>query len=162
MWYKYFSEQDVISKIREILVSHPLPQKLLKIYDIDIDDINTHLHIRFDDLDGKFAKGNGEEIVFDRKLLNDDFFCNHFHFVIHELYHWIKRRKEMENYFYDEEEVQSFVLAMVWELFNNSTYEEIDKHIYYIIDSHFENEEDSREMFNKMFEKAKKIYEDWK
>jgi hypothetical protein len=101
------------------------------------------MNIKFEELQDRFAEGNGHEIIIDKKLLDDDFFENHFHFVIHEMFHWIKRRAESKFYFSDDEEVQSFTLAMVWEIYKKKNKNEIYDKFFPIIKSQFKDKKDA-------------------
>lgn len=156
-WYKT-AKQNIENKIKDILLNNSFLQSVLNYYKIPKDDIKNELKITFKDLKGKFAEGNGREIVLDNKLLENDFFNQNFHFVIHEFFHWIKRRHEYYFYFNDTEEVQSFVLAMTWELISGRDIDEIKQNIYPIIKNHFDNEQDSQRIFDKMYEQSKKLF----
>ncbi len=160
-WYKISKskrENLIIKKIKDILLSQGFFLKLLKNYHIDSSDIKDHMTIRFLDLNGKFAEGNDEEIRLDNSLLNsDNFFSEHFHFVVHEFYHWLKRRTEELFYFNDDEEIQSFTLAIAWEINNGKRLSEIKKKIFPIIKSHFKDRKDAHNMFDEMLGNAKKL-----
>ena len=159
-WYKLANHNDIFEKIRHILKSNSFINNLMKSYNIPIEDIDNHLDFEIKELDGKFAEGNGVLISLDPKLFRDkDFFENKFHFVIHELFHWIKRRSEAKFYFKDSEEVQSFVLAISWEIMQGKKVGDIYKYIYPIIEAHFEDEDDSKKLFSDMVIQAKKLIE---
>jgi hypothetical protein len=130
-------------------------------YKIPVEDVEDHLHIEFVDLKDKFAEGNGEEIRLDNSLLSPDFLRQNFHFVAHEFFHWIKRRKEALFYFNDDEEVQAFVIAIAWELMNKRNPEEIQKKIAPIIQAHFQDREMTEEMYNDIFNKAVLLIKQW-
>ena len=101
-WYKQANNEAVFHKIKEILKTNSFIQNLMADYNIPIEDIDDSLDFEIKELDGKFAEGNGLLITLDPKLFVDkDFFENKFHFVIHELFHWIKRRSEAKFYFKD-------------------------------------------------------------
>jgi len=155
-WNKTAKNNDIVKRIKGILKSHSFTKKLMADYKIPVEDIDNNLEIIIEELDGKFAEGNGKKIFLDKKLFEKDFFKENFHFLIHEFFHWIKRRCEKDFYFNDPEELQSFTLAICWELLNNK---DIDKTIYPIIKSHFKDEFQSRKVFNKMVERAKDIIE---
>jgi len=152
-WYKN-NKTDIVKEIKEILKKHSFTSKLMTYYNIPVEDIDNHLDIEFLDLGKDFAKGNGRKILLDKRLLNSDFFTDNFHFVIHEFFHWMKRRSEHNFYFNDPEEIQSFVLAITWELINNKSKKEIYKKIYPIIKGHFQSDRESVRVFEEMFQKA--------
>ena len=156
-WFKSAINSNIEKKIKEILKNDSFVMNLMKSYDISTDDIDNNLTFVIEDLQGKFAEGNGKKIFLDKKLFEGDFFANNFHFVIHEFFHWLKRRSEHKFYFNDPEEVQSFVLAITWELINKKTIDEIEKRIYPIIEKHFKNKIESKELFKKMLNDAEKI-----
>jgi len=152
-WFKN-ANKNIVSRIKSILKKHPFCYQLLDYYNIPITDIDDHLIIEIIDLKGGFAAGNGKKIFLDKKLFNNEFFKENFHFVIHEFFHWIKRRFENNFYFNDPEEVQSFVLAITWELINGKNKEQIKKSIYPIIKEHYKNKKNLNEDFEGMFKKA--------
>jgi len=157
-WYKQANNEAVFKKIKEILKANSFIRNLMSDYGIPIEDIDEHLCFKIKELDGKFAEGNGLVITLDPKLFAEsDFFENKFHFIIHELFHWIKRRSEEKFYFKDSEEVQSFVLAVAWEIMNGKKIDEIYKSIYPIIEAHFENGNNSKKVFDDMVIQAKKL-----
>jgi len=113
--------------VKSILKTHPFTRAIADYYHIPIEEVDNHLDIEVCNLDGKFAEGNGKLIRIDQKLLKDDFFDDNFHFIIHEFFHWLKRRSEEKFYFNDPEEVQSFVLQMTWDLIRGKSKENVVK-----------------------------------
>jgi hypothetical protein len=159
-WYKQANNKAIFDKIKTILKTNSFIRSLMSDYNISTEDIDQHLDFEIKELDGKFAEGNGLLITLDPKLFAEkDFFKNKFHFVVHEFFHWIKRRSESKFYFNDSEEVQSFVLAIAWEIIAGKGSEEIYKSIYPIVEAHFENKENSQEVFEDMIDKANKLIE---
>lgn len=159
-WYKQANNEAIFRKIKDILKGNSFIRNLMADYNIPVEDIDEHLELEIKEMDGKFAEGNGLVITLDPKLFADnDFFENKFHFVIHELFHWIKRRSEAKFYLKDSEEVQSFVLAIAWEIMEGKDIENIYKNIYPIIAAHFENGNNSKKVFNDMVGQAEKLIE---
>lgn len=156
-WYKISNTSDFVNKIKNILKNDKLTQKLLSYYNIPISDIDNHLKIEIADLDDKFAEGNSTTIYLDRKLITDNFFEKNFHFIIHEFWHWIKRRSEKDFYFNDPEEIQSFVLAIVWELKSGKSREQVQQALYPIIDAHFDDKNEAQKLFLEMLEEASRL-----
>jgi hypothetical protein len=159
-WYKLSGQelqQQVERKIKMLLGSHSFFLKLLDDYKIPHEDLQNHLRIIFTDLQGKFAEGNGEEIKLDNKLLEEGFFHDNFHFVVHEFFHWIKRRSEALFYFNDDEEVQSFALAMAWEIMDGKQEQQIAQTFLPIISGHFKSKIDAKRMFQQILHEAKQI-----
>ena len=153
-WFKENNEQDLISKIKRILKKHPFTIQLMNDYSIPIADIDDNLEINVVDLEDIFAEGNGKKININKKLINDDFLKNNFHFIIHEFFHWIKRRFENKFYFNDPEEIQGFILSITWELLNGKSKREITAKIYPIIKDHFKDEKQSFLIFSRMLNKS--------
>jgi len=161
-WFKEASNNKFIKKIKEILKSHPFVLEMSKYYNIPLSEIDTHLKIQICDLKGKFAEGNGKLIRIDKNLLNKDFFKENFHFIIHEFFHWLKRRSEDKFYFNDPEEVQSFVIQMTWQLIEVKNEEDIIKNIYPIVQNHFNDKEKSKKIFKEMINKSLYLFKVYK
>ena len=157
-WFKVANDNVFIKKIKNILKKHPFTVAIADYYHIPIEEIDSNLQIEICDLNGKFAEGNGKVIRIDKKLLNKDFFEENFHFIIHEFFHWLKRRSESKFYFNDPEEIQSFVLQMVWGLIQGKNKEEVIKKIYPIVKAHFKNETKFENTFKEMTNKAVNLY----
>ena len=157
-WFKESQNNNFIQKVKDILKSHKFTISIADYYHIPLEEIDTHLQIEVCDLKGKFAEGNGKIIRIDKKLLDDHFFNDNFHFIIHEFFHWLKRRSEDKFYFNDSEEVQSFVLQMTWNLISGKSKEEVTKKIYPIIKVHFKNDEKFESIFKEMLNKAINLY----
>lgn len=159
-WFKRTKIQDTLKNIKDTLLTHPFTIKLRENYDISENDLEKNLILKVKELDGQFAKGNGKEIVLDPKLFKNDneFLEKNFHFVVHEFFHWLKRRYESDFYFNDSEEVQSFVLAITWEIINKKNKKEIKEKIFPIIKQHFKNEKKALQTFNNMYEQALNVF----
>ena len=163
-WYKQSEIQlgkHLSYLIKERLKAHPFFLRLLQEYKIPVQDIEDHLRIEFVDLDDKFAEGNGEEIRLDKSLLKSDFLSRYFHFVAHEFFHWIKRRKEALFYFNDDEEVQSFVIAIAWEVISGTSPQEIFHRIMPIVKAHFKDKASAEDIYRDMFNKATILVKKW-
>jgi len=157
-WYSSPQNSDKLNQaIKEVLKKDPLCRYLLDFYKLPESDIDEHLTFHVKKMKGKYSEANGNVINLNPKILGPDFFENNFHFVVHEFFHWIKRRIERRFYFNDDEEVQSFVLAMVWELRKGRSHEDIHKKIYPLIGPHFDNEHEAEVVFQRMFGEARKI-----
>ncbi len=156
-WFKK-ADNNFTSKIKKILKGNDFIVALARYYNIPLEEIDTHLKIEICDLKGKYAEGNGKIIRIDSKLVEKDFFNRHFHFVIHEFFHWLKRRSEEKFYFNDPEEVQSFVLQITWELMQGKNKEDITKTIYPIISTHFHDKEKSNKLFKEMLSEAEQLF----
>ena len=86
-WFKTAGDENFVNKVKTILKKHKFIQTLSDYYHIPIEEVDSHLQIEVCDLNGKFAEGNGKLIRIDRQLLEDDFFKENFHFVVHEFFH---------------------------------------------------------------------------
>lgn len=156
-WYKKSSKYEFENKIKNILKTNKLTTKLLEYYNIPISDVDNFLTIEIADLKDKFAEGSSATIYLDKKLLTDNFFDKNFHFVIHEFWHWIKRRSEKDFYFNDPEEIQSFVLAITWELLSGKNIKEIKAALYPIVEAHFKDKNKAKNLFSEMFTEAVRL-----
>lgn len=154
-WFKKSSNENFVAKVKKLLKEHPFTKAISEYYNIPLSDIDNNLDIEIADLGGKFAEGNGKLIRLDKNVVNDKFFTENFHFVIHEFFHWLKRRSEDKFYFNDPEEIQSFVLQMAWDIVAGNNPEKVAKKMYPVIKSHFKNDEQKLNMvFKEMLEKA--------
>ncbi len=161
-WYKIANNNDIGRRIKKILKTHSFTKKMMEIYDIDPNDVDNNLDIKIMKLKEDFAKGNGREIFLDERLFENsfsDFLRNNFHFVIHEFFHWLKRRHEYSFYFNDPEETQSFVLAIAWEMLNGKNDKKILERLYPIIEKHFDDKNQCDLMVSEMFDKARNFLE---
>ena len=161
-WFKESKNNNFIQKVKNILKTHTFTKSIADYYHISIEEIDTHLQIEVCELQGKFAEGNGKLIRIDKKLLDDNFFNDNFHFIIHEFFHWLKRRSEDKFYFNDPEEVQSFVLQMTWGLISGKSKEEVIKTIQPIVAAHFKDDGKFKNIFKEMVEKAINLYQIYK
>ena len=121
-WFKQSSNKDFVARVKKMLKEHPFTQAIAAYYNIPLSEIDDGLEIEIADLDGKYAEGNGKLIRLNRKVIDENFFRDGFHYVIHEFFHWLKRRSEDKFYFNDPEEIQSFVLQMSWQIVNGKSY----------------------------------------
>jgi hypothetical protein len=153
-WFKIANNDNAVKEIKNILKTHPFLVGLADYYNISSDEIDNNLEIVVTRLDGDFAKGNGKKIFLDEELMDDSFFRDKFHFVVHEFFHWLKRRYESNFYFNDSEEIQSFVLAITWQLINGKSKDDVVSSIFPIVKAHFKDGKKSLQMFSKMYEQA--------
>lgn len=156
------SAEKIEKSIKHVLQTHKFFKNLMLSYKIPEENLIQNLKIIVKDLRGKFAESNGHQIVLDTKLFShglDDFMKNHFHFVAHEFFHWLKRRAEALFYFNDFEEVKSFTLAIAWEIMSGKSLQEIRNKLYPVVSGHFiDTEKDNAEdLFYKMEREAIKL-----
>lgn len=159
-WYRFAKQEDtdrIEQSIKETMKNHPFFIHLMREYNISEHDIDNHLNIYFVDFDHKFAEGNGEEIKIDSSLLDEDFLKQNMHYVVHEFFHWLKRRSEAKFYFNDDEEVQAFTLAIAWELLEGNDDNNIREKLYPIVRGHFKNKEKASKLFDSMLRNAHNI-----
>ena len=161
-WFLKAEVNGLVSKIKKMLKTHPFTKAIAEYYHIPIDEIDKNLQIEICDLDDKFAEGNGKVIRINKKLIDDEFFEKNFHFVVHEFFHWLKRRSEDLFYFNDPEEVQSFVMQIAWELIDGKREEDVIKEIYPIIYNHYKDKDKFIKVFNDMMGEAKRLYKIYK
>ena len=150
-------ESQMVQAIKDKLRTNPFFKPLFDEYHIPVEDVDNHLSIYFADLQDKFAEGNGEEIKLDKQLLDQSFLNDNFHYVVHEFFHWLKRRAEALFYFNDDEEIQAFSLAMAWEILHGKSDPYLVKTFYPIVQGHFKDEQKARELFKQMVLRSKDI-----
>ena len=156
-WFKIANNNNIVNKTKSILKNNVFIKNLMKYYNIPEINIDNELDIVITELDGQFAKGNKDKIFLDPKLFEGNFFEDNFHFVVHEFFHWLKRKYENRFYFNDPEEIQSFVVAIAWQLMNGKNEKEIERIMCPIIEGHYKNNEEAKKVFLKMFEEALKL-----
>lgn len=158
VWYKKaknkINEKDLNRVVKDILKTHAFFQSLMNFYGISSDDIDRHLKIKIKELDGKYAQGNGDEIHLNKKLFNENNLKENFHYIVHEFFHWLKRRSENKFYFNDTEEVQSFVMAMAWELIRGKSIEEVKNFFFPIVSKYFNDKKLAEKIFNRMLKQS--------
>ena len=157
-WFKIAESDNIVKKIKSILKEHSFTKLIANYYNISPQEIDDNLAIEICELEGKFAEGNGQIIRINEKLLDKEFFKSHFHFVIHEFFHWVKRRSEQKFYFNDPEETQSFVLQMAWDLIQGKSEKEVSDTILPILQGHYKNKSKVGKVFNEMLNKALNLY----
>jgi len=158
MWYKK-AKIKIEDQIKNILKSHKFFNVLMRYYGISKNDIDNNLNIIFKDLEGKYAEGNGNEIYLNKKIFENNSLKDNFHFIVHEFFHWVKRRSEDKFYFNDPEEIQSFIIAMTWELIRGKDIKEVCSLFYPIVYKYFTDKEKANNIFRKMIEQSKNLKE---
>lgn len=158
-WYKFAKSEIENTKInraiKDEIRTNPFFKRMFDDYGVPIEKIDDNLSIEIVELNGKFAKSDSRKIYLNKKLFeNNAFFSDNFHFVIHELIHWLTRQKERQFYFADPEEVEAFACAMCFELTNGKEKEEIRRVFFPIIEAHFEKIQDANKLFEALFTKA--------
>jgi len=150
--------KKISKKIKSIIKNDSYIRAMFREENICANEIDEALDIRFEKMDDRHAQANSKEIVLNSKLLADgeeDFFKNKFHYVIHELNHWINRRAEKKWYFNDLEEIQSFIVAISWEIYAGKNKDEIYNKIFPIIKGHFKKQDMAKSFFLCLYDKAK-------
>lgn len=148
---------QIAELIKKKLKSSPTVLSMLEEYDMHSDRLDD-LVIEIVPLDKKYAETDANSIRLNTFLFeNHDFFEEYFFVVPHELVHWLSRKKEEEAYFNDPEEVLGFVASVAYEMENGTEQDIIWNKIYNKISWHFSNENDAREFFVNMMERAKEL-----
>ena len=154
VWYNNYSK-EIEKAIKSKLKGSKFILTLMAEYSIPVSDIDKHLDIQITDLGGGYAEGNSKVIRIDEKIV-EGILNENFHFIIHEMWHWIKRRHEKLFYFNDSEEVQAFIWAIAWEMYSGRE-RELYKKIYPIVDSHFRDDAVAEDIFESMCEHAREL-----
>lgn len=120
-WWKRSKKESIEDQIKAHIRSSPFFRKLFHMMRVPTDALDE-LNIKIQRLEGQFCKADADVIVLDDRLAdNENFFTSHFHFVAHEMLHWLKRQREKEHYFADPEEIESFNIAIAYALSNGSS-----------------------------------------
>jgi len=161
-WYK-ISTKNINDYIKSIIKDNRFIRKMFDMNSVPINRIDTHLTFEFKDLKGRKAQSNSKLIIFDENLFKGRITSDeNMHYLIHELYHWIKRQKEKTFYFADPEEIEAFVLGITYELLRGIPVDTIASVYYPIIEDHFDKNKDAKKMFIALLETAKKNVKNYK
>lgn len=125
-WLKIANNSDdVENAVKHKIQTSPFFINLFRSFHIPMSALNT-LKIRIKRLDGNFCEAGESEILVDDRLASDpDFLGKDFHFMAHEVLHWLHRQKEKQNYFADPEEVEGFSTGIAYALFIGRTIDDI-------------------------------------
>lgn len=154
----HISMSELEKIIKHRLIKSPIIRKICEDFEIDperINDLRIEIH---DDLDDRYAETDAEVMKLNKSLFEgDNFFEDYFFVVAHEIVHYLSRIKEQDAWFHDPEEVLGFTASIGYEIENGTDFDIIWNRIYPKISWHFHNEEDSKQFFQNMYEKAIKI-----
>jgi len=143
--------------IRQKLAKSHAIQSLMHEFGVNVNSLKD-LHIEIVPLDKKYAETDGNSMRLNEFLFTKgNFFTDYFFVVAHELVHWLSRRKEEEAYFNDPEEVLGFTSSVAYEMENGTDMDTIWNRIYPKISWHFNDENDARDFFMNMIDKAKEL-----
>ena len=143
--------------IRQKLMKSRSIQSLMHDFEMDVSSLKN-LQIEIMPLDKKYAETDGDSMRLNEFLFDDgNFFKDFFFVVVHELVHWLSRKKEEEAYMNDPEEVLGFCASVAYEIERGTEIDAIWNLIYPKISWHFNDENDAREFFMNMIEKAQKL-----
>lgn len=120
-------EMSLEEKIKGIIKTNSFCKELFEKFNIPLEYIDSKLKIKIAPLDGKYCEADEDCIVIDKKLADNNNIAHYyqlsngetgftpmedFHFIVHELWHWLKRQKEAKHYFADPEEIDAFKTAI--------------------------------------------------
>lgn len=107
-WKKANDGQDLEARVKHKIRSSPFFARLFQMFHIPMSALDG-LAIKVQRLQGNFCEAGEDEILVDDRLASDpELFNGDFHFMAHEILHWLHRQREKNNYFADPEEVQGF------------------------------------------------------
>lgn len=150
------SQDRIGDLIRAKLKKSPTIMAILQEFEMSPEQLDN-LVIEIVPLEQKYAETDGESMRLNEFLFKEDFFEDYFFVVAHELVHWLSRKKEEESYFSDPEEVLGFTASVAYEIESGSDFDEIYNKVYPKISWHFNEEQDARDFFDNMIEKAQKL-----
>jgi len=144
-------------KLKSIIRDNSFFLKMFDEYDIPIERIDDQLTFKIKKMHGIHAQGNGRYIFLNPKLFErGDFLEEKIHFVAHELTHWLTKQREEDCYFADPEEIAAFTHGIIYELLRGKSKQEIFHVLFPIIEAHFEQKQDAKQVFLLLFNKALK------
>jgi len=150
-------------RIKHKVRSSPFFAVLFSKFNVDPDAFND-VHIITKPLDGVFCEANGDEIVIDDKLAKQDILGEQFHFVAHEIHHWLQRKASEQSYFSDPEEVESFNTAIAFamnEWKNQSNIGKlIVKHFLPLVKTSIEDDQKAMSFLKDRYKAAKALLAD--
>ena len=132
-WLKKANNNGIEKRIKDKIRSSPFFIKLFQHFKASMKQLDE-LSFSFRQLENKFCEASEDEIIIDERLASSpDFLHEKFHFVAHEILHWLRRKFEKENYFGDPEEIESFNAAIAYDIFENkNTRMDMEKHLYHV------------------------------
>lgn len=152
-----FDESQISFVIKQILKKSLPVQKIFNMFEVSIDNLDN-LKIEIVPLDKKYALTDIEKMQINKDLLQDEDFFEKYEFVfVHEIIHFLTRKKEEKSYFNDAEEVNGFILGIAHYLSKGKTIQEIWKDIFPKIKFHFHKIDDAEAFFNRCISKARKL-----
>ena len=159
-WWKYSKEEhneDLDKRIKETIRQSPFFISLFKKFKVPIEKLDL-LRFTTDRLEDEFCKADDERVVIDDRLANSDsFFADDFHFMAHELIHWLHRQLEDKQFFADPEEIESFNAAIAFRLNQDGSIEKVYKKFLPLIKIHFDDDNKAREFLMSRIKDAKKL-----
>lgn len=151
------SAEKIAALIKKKLSESKYIHGLFEHYEMDVSRLDD-LVIQIMPLEKKYAETDADSMRLNTILFDTgDFFRDYFFVIPHELVHWMSRLKEAEAYFNDPEEVLGFVASVAHEIEAGTDPDEIWNKIYPKISWHFHDENDAREFFVNMIDKAKDL-----
>lgn len=149
------SEDNFENFVKEHIRKSPVFNKICKQFGVDC-DLNDLKIILTNKLEKKFAETDGDEMTISKDALSDE---NDLSTVVfHEIYHYLKRRKEQnKGFFGDDEEIEAFQLSIANMLSNGMDMQYIQKHVFPKIRFHFNDEQEAIKFFRRLIQKAKEL-----
>lgn len=151
-------KQEIAKLIKEKLRKSRIVQKMFKEFDVSLDSLED-LNIDICDLEGKYGETDLKKMLINKNLFRGgNFFEEYFFVIVHEVYHFISRRQEIQSGFLgDPEEKAAFVMSVAYEMEIGTDMDTIWNRVYPKIKFHFHDEEDAREFFAHLVMKAKQF-----
>jgi len=150
------SEQQIVSLIKHFLKQSKFIKKMFDLFDISIDQLDN-LIIKIMPLEKQYALTDDRVMKLNEKLFTEhnDFFQKYMFVPVHEIVHYLTRKKEKEAYFNDPEEVMGFIAGIAYYLEKGKKNQEIWRIIYPHISWHFNDKRDAEAFFKRCLKKAR-------
>lgn len=148
-------------RIKDNIRKSPFFIALFKKFHIPIEKLDE-LKFKTERLEDEFCLANEDSIIIDDRLANSETFLNEdFHFIAHELIHWLHRQVEQKQFFADPEEIESFNAAIAFAL-QNSPVNAVMQKFLPLIKIHFNDDNNSREFLKRRLIDAKRLLDELK
>lgn len=133
-WLKLAAKKGVDQVVKDRLRSSPFFAALFQKHNVDMATLDG-LAITVAPLEGIFCKTDGDSLIIDDDLVKTkQVFGPKFHYIAHEILHFLKRQVGAEShpvqpgeYFADPEEVEAFATAIAYSMYVNREQKNLGK-----------------------------------
>lgn len=150
------SDSKLNNKVKILLSENNFVQKMFEKAGVPIQMLDT-VKFKFKKLNKVNAMSDAKCIIINEKYNDQNFYDKCLHIVIHELYHWLKRTRQNTFYMADPQEIEAFAAGFAFELNRGKSLRQIIHFYRPIIEKHFENSENFKDVFTEIIKKAQQF-----